>query len=505
MVRHRADLISPERQMRSCELWLEMQDGKYAIEWYEDVEGHRSGRYEKGRPGWQALMAQLDRPDVAGVIADSFDRMYRNVHQFLNFLNRLEQLNKKLITVREGMDTSSGLGRAIVTILMVIYQLESDQTSDRMAANVRYKREVLGRHWGPTPFGCDRDGNGQLVPTAKSYWLNSRTGEARSDKESPGLDWVCRRYYDGLMAVYQVYAEGEYSYVDVARTVNEAGWRYCANVRSGMPRKFNRDDIRRIVSFWQLYQGELPLGNITNTQNIPVVAGGHDPILPVELCALVGQVKARRGRGAGNLSPGQPQRIYLLSNILFCAVCGKPLKGQFQDGKRVYRHYGGKQGCPERWILADEIEAEALGALVALAEAGILTEIEAETDKLAQAEFARDESTRAILDDLEAQKRRLVRLEDLYLDEAIDKSRYLARKAEIDQAIVSLEDRLFAVTQAVDFRQFISSRMTAVLSQLANASPDTQKTLVNSVFQRLEAGGGRIIHFTPRPWAKPFF
>ena len=348
MVRDQTHLISPERQMKSCELWAELQSEDYTIEWFEDIEGHRSGRYEKGRPGWQALMAQLGRPDVEGVIADSFDRMYRNVHQFLNFLNLLEQRNKKLITVKEGLDTSSTLGRAIVTILMVIYQLESDQTSDRMAANVKYKREVLGRHWGPTPFGCDRNEHGHLVPTKKTYWLNPRTGEARSgDEEAPGRSWKKRQYFDGLLEIYGLYSADGYSYTAVAETINQAGWRYYANARGNIPRRFNQNDIRRIISFWRLYKGELPLGNITNTVNPEVVNGGHDPILPVELCELVGQVKKRRGQGKGNPAPGQSQRIYLLSDVLFCAVCEKPLKGQYQRGRRIYRHYGGKQGCPD--------------------------------------------------------------------------------------------------------------------------------------------------------------
>ena len=505
MVRDQTHLISPERQMKSCELWSELQIEDYAIEWFEDIEGHRSGRYEKGRPGWQALMAQLDRPDVVGVVADSFDRMYRNVHQFLNFLNMLETANKKLITVKEGLDTSSTLGRAIVTILMVIYQLESDQTSDRMAANVKYKREVLGRHWGPTPFGCDRNEKGHLVPTQKIYWLNPRTGEAKSgDEESPGQSWEERRYFDGLLEIYGLYSGDGYSYIAVAEKMNLAGWRYYANAKGNCPRPFTHDSIRRIISFWQLYMGQLPLGNITNTTNPEVVAGGHDPILPVELCELVGQVKRRRGQGKGNPIPGQPQRIYILSDVLYCAVCEKPLKGQYQRGWRSYRHYGGKQNCPEKWVMADEIEAEVIKSLIALSDTDFMDSISAEAERMAQAAFARHDSTRSLLDDLEAQRQRLTRLEDLYLDEAIDKSRYLIRKSAIDQDINSLEDKLFAATQTVNYKQVIS-RMNATLETIKIAEPKIKKALVNSIFQHLFVGGGQIIRVDPQPWAKPFF
>lgn len=248
------------------------------------------------------------------------------------------------------------MGRAIVTILMVIYQLESDQTSDRMTANVQYKREVLRRHWGPTPFGCARNSDGQLIPTTTTFWLNSVTGEAKSGAlEQPGENWELRNYYDGLVEVYRVYALGQHSYDTVAELVNDAGWRYYANAKGNKPRKFTRDDIRRLVSFWQLYRGDLPLGNITNDKGITVVEGGHNPILPVELCDQVGLVKKRRGGNTWSRN-GNEKRIYLASDVTFCAVCQKKMKGYFQDGRRVYRHYGAKQGCPEKWQPADDIE-----------------------------------------------------------------------------------------------------------------------------------------------------
>lgn len=510
MVRDRADLISPERQTRACDLWVEMHGDEYIIEWYEDVEGHRSGRQEKGRPGWQRLLTQLDRPEVAGVIADSFDRMYRNVHQFLNFLNRIELLSKKLVTVKEGLDTSSTLGRAIVTILMVIYQLESDQTSDRMAANVKYKREVLGRHWGPAPFGCDRNEEGQLVPTSKIYWLNLTNGESKLPPVNghgpdplPTEGWEARRFYDSLVAAAQLYAEGVHSYDDVAAMANAAGWRYGAESKKHQPRLFTRDDIRRMASFWRLYKGELPLGNITNTKNATILPGGHNPILPVELCERMGIVKAKRGGNTWNRA-GEDKRLYILSDVIYCAACQRKLKGYFQNGHRLYRHYGAKQGCPEKWILADNLEAQVIGTLVSLAQNELLKEISAEAERLARELFAQNNSTSTILSDLDRQRDRLTKLEDMYLDGDIDKERYRQRKGELHQAIAALEDQLYTTTQTINFNQ-VYDRIISTLTHLAAAAPETQKTLINSIIERLDIGGGQVLHLTPRPWAKPFF
>ncbi len=492
-----------------CDLWVEMQGEDYTIEWYEDVEGHRSGRDEKGRPGWQQLLTQLDRPDVAGVIADSFDRMYRNVHQFLNFLNRMEELNKQLITVKEGLDTTSTLGRAIVTILMVIYQLESDQTSDRMAANIKYKREQLGRHWGPLPFGADRGPDGHLIPTTKTYWFNPISGNALPNPEVDGRDpappapgYELRRFIDALTAVYRAYSAENVSYDTVAAAVNEAGWRYYRDANA-IPRPFNKEDIRRLVSFWQLYRGDLPIGSLTKIQNPTVLEGGHAPILPVDLCNRVGLVKQKRTKAYGYRT-GESTRLYLLSDVTYCAVCGQTLNGNTAYNRRLYRHRRAKKSCPEKWTPADDLEAQILEILVKLGNTELLTIIAAEAEQLAREAFAQNNNAQPLLDQLGQQKARLTRLEDIYLDAAIDKERYLARKVEIDQAIIQLEDQLYAATQTLNFNKILN-RMTSTLQKIPQASPQTKKALINSMIERLEVAGEQIVSITPRPWAQPFF
>lgn len=500
MVREQVDLVSPERQMHSCNLWVEIQGQPYTIEWYEDIDGHRSGRYEKGRPGWQTLVQQLERPEVVGVIADSFDRMYRNVHQFLNFLNRLEKLQKRLITVKEGLDSSTAMGRAIVTILMVIYQLESDQTSERMTANVRYKREVLGRHWGPLLFGCDRDEQGTLLPTARVYWLNPATGASLPENGKMPDGFEQRRFIDGLQALYELYGQGKYSYDTVAERMNKAGWRYYADAQ-GQPRDFSRDDVRRIVSFWRIYRGELVLGNATNDRNAAVIDGAHEPILPVALCNLVGAVKKRRGR---EIVTRNNDRIYLLSDVIFCGSCGRALKGQFHKGNRWYRHYGGKKNCLEKQVNAQNIETTILQQIAAIADHELIGEIEAESERIMRRISAEDNNTKPLLDELDGYRDRRNRLEELYLERSIEIERYRALRTEINAEIDTLEKRLYDATKTAGMHSVIA-RIKDILAQIQTVSGETQKALINNIVERIEVVSGVPISFEPRPWAKPFF
>ena len=57
-----SDADSPKRQRANIQLICD-QNG-WTPEWYEDADGHKSGTKEKNRPGWLALKARLNDPDI---------------------------------------------------------------------------------------------------------------------------------------------------------------------------------------------------------------------------------------------------------------------------------------------------------------------------------------------------------------------------------------------------------------------------------------------------------
>ena len=60
------DTNSPNRQRENIRLVCEQHGWK--PEWYEDVDGHKSGTKVKNRPGWLALKARMSDPDVAAMV-----------------------------------------------------------------------------------------------------------------------------------------------------------------------------------------------------------------------------------------------------------------------------------------------------------------------------------------------------------------------------------------------------------------------------------------------------
>lgn len=487
VVRVESDLESPERQVNICNALLQFSEGQpYTTELYQDLD--RSGSTEAGRDDWLKLKQQLDRPEVAGVVAYSLDRIYRNVSEFLTFLNELERRGKALKTARENLDTSGPLGRFVVTILMALYEMEWRLTSVRMADMIDDKRRNQGRHWGTAPFGTDRGDGGQLVPSRRAYTLN---GEERY-------------YHDALQACFRIYAAGSSSYEQVAMALNATGWRFWQPGKPEIgqrseysPVEWDPERVRSVVNRWRIYRGDLPLGNPLKNQNVEWLDGGHRPILPIELCDAAGTVLNERSRRMWNRS-GDDRRVYILSDITHCGKCGMQLSGNYQK-RRLYRHRWAKGDCPEIWIEADAVEAEMMAAVSEfLHHPHLQKHIQIMLQQIDQP--ARDDDLNRKQINLRS---RLTRLEDLYLTEGgITKEAYLIRRQRMLAEMAELE-----IQQSQGSGHFaeLTGQVLTGLEHLEYAEPKTQKALVSEIIQRLDISGGKITGMTPQDWAKSFF
>ena len=86
------DAVSPERQRANILAKCRMNAATLP-EWYEDVDGHKSGRDVKNRPGWQALNKRLTDPDVVALIGNDLARFHRKgwrVGDLVEFVERNE-------------------------------------------------------------------------------------------------------------------------------------------------------------------------------------------------------------------------------------------------------------------------------------------------------------------------------------------------------------------------------------------------------------------------------
>ncbi len=471
--------VSPEQQKAAIRTLVEARG--FTCEWYIDAEGHRSGLSEDGRPEWLHLKEQLARDDVAGVAAYDLSRVYRNVREFLEFVDVLERLQKRLVLVNDLIDTGTAAGRMIATVLVAMYEMEARKTSERVTANIAYKRRKQGKHWGPVPFGCQRI-EGVLHPDPDVLYIaHPVTGET-----------VARPYHDSLVLAYRLFATGEYSCERVADELNAEGW-YFKN-RKGDGRVWTVDDARRILSAWQLYAGNLPLGR-QKDKPTEIIAGAHSPIVDPALCQIVGQELQKRARTY--TSHGQ-RHSYLLTGLLYCAECGRALVANAQDGQRIYRH---RAKCKRPvWIDADRLEQIALSWCGRLYTEEIINSVYAALDALAPTAG----NIRQHIIKLENYSQRLTAA---YLAGKVPEAKYRAAGSKIETDLIAAREQLPADINAI---MGIVSRFRDLTTGIETLGFQEQKDVLHSIFSRIEISGdplkdGRLVHIEPSPWLAPLW
>ena len=83
------------------------------------------------------------------------DRLARSVTHFLAVLDEFQHLNVQFLSYREALDTSDALGKAVLTIVSVVAELERSLIVERVRAGMR-RAKLEGRRLGRPPLAVDR-------------------------------------------------------------------------------------------------------------------------------------------------------------------------------------------------------------------------------------------------------------------------------------------------------------------------------------------------------------
>lgn len=92
-----------------------------------------SGRAGSDRPGWRDCLGWLREGDVLAVAA--VDRLGRSVREVAAMMHELSERGIALRSLREGVDTSTPTGRAVVQIMATVAELEMELGRERRSAS----------------------------------------------------------------------------------------------------------------------------------------------------------------------------------------------------------------------------------------------------------------------------------------------------------------------------------------------------------------------------------
>lgn len=141
---------SIENQITMCREYIDKNFNGDEVFAYED-EGFSGSNID--RPEFQKMLRDAKAKKFDAVVCYRLDRISRNISDFSNLINTLQEYNISFISIREQFDTSTPLGRAMMYIASVFAQLERETIAERIRDNMLQLARAGRWTGGKTPTG----------------------------------------------------------------------------------------------------------------------------------------------------------------------------------------------------------------------------------------------------------------------------------------------------------------------------------------------------------------
>ena len=131
---------------------LAAQRGFSVVKEYEDrgISGSKARR-----PGLDALMADGRRRRFDVVLVAAFDRLARSTKHCLEVIDELNALQIEFVSAREGIDSSSPMGRFFTILVGCMAEAEKCMLVERIRSGMR-RAKLEGRRLGRAPLQVNR-------------------------------------------------------------------------------------------------------------------------------------------------------------------------------------------------------------------------------------------------------------------------------------------------------------------------------------------------------------
>lgn len=256
---------------------------------YEEDDG--ASAKNLNRPAMKRLLKDAKAKKFDVVVFYKLDRLVRSVSDLDYLLKIFDAHNIAIRSVTEPFDTTTAMGRFLITLVAAIAQWERETISERVVIGMSKKASMGERNGGRAPFGYTLK-DGELV-------IN--------EEEAPIIKEMFRMYLSGKgFRTIAVYLQ-QFGVKKDIRTIS----RWIENpVYAGMTRWGERSSMDAIV----------------NEQT-------HPAIIDPELFE-----RAQELRGKRTIEGKKATSPYHFSGVLRCARCGGALSG-FYKKARGTKHY----------------------------------------------------------------------------------------------------------------------------------------------------------------------
>lgn len=134
--------------------------GHRLVEIYQDIG---SGGAVDHRENYLETLEKIREKSVDGLIAAKLDRIARNTSDVLYLVEEILTPSRKALVVLDlGLDTSTPVGKLLLTVMAAVAALERDLIKERTSAGRKAKYNNGGYAYGAPPFGFKAE-DGELI------------------------------------------------------------------------------------------------------------------------------------------------------------------------------------------------------------------------------------------------------------------------------------------------------------------------------------------------------
>jgi len=317
-----SDSFSLDAQLRQIKEQAE-RDNVEIVKVFADPA--QSAYRKKYRPGINAMREAARRGEFKVLYVHKVDRLARRLEWSLEIVHELQELDIIFKAVQQPFDLGTPEGKLLFHLVSSLGEFNSDNLSKETNKG-KLERSLQGYHNGTVPWG----------------YISVLQGNRKIGVPDPEKAPV-------VVAMFERFATGQYSDMQIADWVNEQGYRTPKN------RLFNKDSVRDMLCN-PYYVGKIryrgmtvrPKGVSYRSTPPQTSKGQHEPIIAQELWDRCQAVRVTRRRLIKTIQ--KAARVHLLQSLAVCAHCGRRLRIQTSKNYNTYyrenSHFRGYNDCP---------------------------------------------------------------------------------------------------------------------------------------------------------------
>lgn len=298
--------------------------------------------YKEKRPGFQKMIEDARAGNIDLIVVKSVSRFARNTETVLKFSRELKSIGVGIFFEIQKINTLSGAGELMLTILAAFAQAESEGASDN--AKMTYKRKFesgIPARGLECTFGYKANAQGDIVVDEEKATVVRQIFDLAEQGIWPSKikQYLNKKGVPGC-------AGGDWDDTAVFRVLHNVSYKGDAILQK------TYTDSRR-----KRHKNE---GQVDQWY----IAENHQPIVSPEQWDKVQEILQKRSEHLQMPAPPKPDKprssrnTYPLSNLIYCPICGEKLIHKWGKGRNEYwacktNLKVGKDACKGIWLPAE--------------------------------------------------------------------------------------------------------------------------------------------------------